>query len=106
MNMNTHDNQVCAESDPSVGSEQNHVPVCTDPNVGSHVPDYIVDRLSEAKAQAVEDHMLECVHCHERYLTVIRQVAALRDKLVVGNGHFEHAEEIAAALDLEEAPHR
>lgn len=105
MNTKTEQNHVSASTDAAVGSEENHGSACTDKNIGLHVSDYIVDRLSEAKAQAVEDHLLECLHCHERYFAVLQHVATLRDNLVVGNGHFDHAEEIAALLDLKKTGH-
>jgi hypothetical protein len=46
--------------------------VCVSPVVGAKVPDYIVELLDESAAEEVEDHMLVCLHCKERYLTVLR----------------------------------
>jgi anti-sigma factor RsiW len=46
--------------------------VCTRPALGARLPDYIVDLLEDLAAEEVEDHLLECRHCKERYLTILR----------------------------------
>ena len=107
MNSETKENHVPVRPDPAIGSHEpieNRAPGCTDSVVGSQVFDYIVDRLSEARAETVEDHLLKCAHCHERFLIVIDGLEAMRDRLKIGNGHFEHAEEIAAALEAQNPP--
>lgn len=45
--------------------------VCTAPALGAQVPDYIVDRLTDAEAEFVEDHLLQCKGCREMYLTIL-----------------------------------
>jgi anti-sigma factor RsiW len=53
--------------------------VCTRPALGELLPDYIVDLLEDPAAEEVEDHLLECRHCKERYLTILRiRGAAIR----------------------------
>ncbi len=108
MNTRTKYNHVSDSTDPDIRSKatkEKDSSDCTSPALRSRVPDYIVDRLSEAMAEAVEDHLLECANCHGRYLTVIQEVAAIREKLAIANGHFDHAEEIAAAVELEDTQH-
>jgi anti-sigma factor RsiW len=46
--------------------------VCTCPSLGARLPDYIVELLEDLAAEEVEDHLLECRHCKERYLTILR----------------------------------
>ena len=56
--------------------------ICRDPEVGSLVPDYIVELLDDSTSATVEEHLACCGHCKQRYLTVlrIRAAAALKKK--------------------------
>ncbi|HEY6803053.1 MAG TPA: zf-HC2 domain-containing protein [Pyrinomonadaceae bacterium] len=49
--------------------------VCRNPDLGILVPDYILELLDDASCLIVEQHLAECVHCKERYLTVLRMRA-------------------------------
>lgn len=69
--------------------------VCSAPRVGAKVPDYILDLLDDAVAFEVEKHLAECVHCKEKYLTVLRARAAATKKseLETGNDAVETNEQ-------------
>lgn len=53
---------------------------CTDVAVGVLLPDYIVELLEEPAAEAVEEHLVTCRHCKERYLTILRARGAVLRK--------------------------
>jgi anti-sigma factor RsiW len=46
--------------------------VCTCPAVGVLLPDYIVELLEDPAAEKVERHLVDCRHCKDRYLTILR----------------------------------
>lgn len=53
--------------------------VCTRPTLGELLPDYILDLLADPAAEELEDHLLECRHCKDKYLTILRvRGAAMR----------------------------
>ena len=52
---------------------------CTAPQIGSRLPDYIVDLLDDTAAEQVETHLVECQHCKSLYMTVL-QIRAARGK--------------------------
>lgn len=45
---------------------------CLAPEVGSLLPDYIVDLLDDATAEKIERHLVDCQFCKERYHTILR----------------------------------
>jgi hypothetical protein len=45
---------------------------CIDPAVGSLLPDYIVDLLEETAAEQVDQHLIDCQTCKEKYLAILR----------------------------------
>lgn len=53
---------------------------CCHPEVGSLVPDYIVDLLDDSTSAMVEEHLADCNHCKRRYLAVLRIRAAAAHK--------------------------
>lgn len=48
------------------------VEVCTCPALGVLIPDYIVEILEDPAAEKVERHLVDCRHCKERYLAILR----------------------------------
>lgn len=52
--------------------------VCDSPAVGELLPDYIAELLADSIAEEVEDHLLDCLHCREKYLKVLSISDALR----------------------------
>jgi len=45
---------------------------CIAPNIGALIPEYIVALLAEDDVETVRNHLLACVPCRQRYLTVVR----------------------------------
>jgi putative zinc finger protein len=68
--------------------------LCTAPELGARVPDYIADLLDDAEALVIENHLGECNDCRTSYLTVIGLQHAGRKKRLGANGKSP-----AAALD-------
>ncbi len=65
------------KDEPHIKNNESHVEdTCTCPEVGSLVPDYIVELLDDPRSVMVEEHLAECGHCKHRYLTVLRIRAA------------------------------
>jgi anti-sigma factor RsiW len=48
--------------------------------LGELLLDYIVDLLEESVAEEVEDHLLDCAYCEERYQTILNIRSASRRK--------------------------
>ena len=44
---------------------------CTSREIGELLFDYIVGLLAESAVEEVEDHLLECSYCEERYLRIL-----------------------------------
>jgi hypothetical protein len=61
-----------SENNSKVNTRLRRSVLCTSPALGAQVPDYIVDRLDDEQAEVVENHLLDCKHCREMYLTIIR----------------------------------
>lgn len=72
---------------------------CTYPVVGALLPDYIVDLLEDSVAEKVERHLVDCRHCKERYVTVLRVRESARRKRI---GSAESDDD--AIVDDEEGP--
>jgi anti-sigma factor RsiW len=53
-------------------TETQSIEVCTCPAVGALLPDYIVELLEDPVAEKVERHLVDCRHCKEKYLTILR----------------------------------
>jgi hypothetical protein len=86
-------------------TENNPVPVCLDPAIGSLLPDYIVNLVEESMAEAVERHLVDCRDCQARYFTVLRfQPEAHKSKPGTNNGHLLNAPTVAETPDVEEVP--
>lgn len=43
---------------------------CNSSDVGELLPEYILDLLEDSEAEEVEDHLLDCLHCREKYLNI------------------------------------
>jgi anti-sigma factor RsiW len=61
--------------------------LCAAPSLGALLPDYIVDLLSEADAEAVDNHLQSCRDCKQRYLTVLQVRAEARRKRLDASGN-------------------
>ncbi len=74
----------------SNNNQKSHiVAVCSCPTLGCKLPDYIVDLLDEEDAYQVEQHLVECQGCKERYLAVLRirsEALARRATVTADNG--------------------
>jgi len=46
--------------------------------MGALLPDYIAELLADSIEEEVEDHMLDCFYCREKYLKVLCIGNALR----------------------------
>lgn len=44
---------------------------CTCPALSELLPDYIVELLEDTAAVEVEDHLLDCLPCREKYLKML-----------------------------------
>lgn len=81
---------------------------CTCPAIGSLLPAYIVDLLDDPVAEKVESHLVDCRHCKERYVTVLRVRRAAHRKRIESaenNGHARLQDvEAPDAVDVEEQP--
>lgn len=66
--------------------------ICSCPEVGSLVPDYIVELLDDSTSAIVEEHLADCKHCKYRYLTVLRMraAAALKKKPTTRSKQLTH----------------
>jgi anti-sigma factor RsiW len=53
--------------------------MCMAPEIGQFVPNYIFDMLSDSEALKVELHLADCYSCKERYHTVLRASAEMRN---------------------------
>lgn len=72
--MNTKDSK---KDEPHIKNNESHVEdPCTCPEVGSLVPDYIVELLDDSTSVMVEEHLADCEYCKHRYVTVLRIRAA------------------------------
>lgn len=60
---------------------------CIHPAVGSKLPDYIVDLLNDDEAFEVDQHLVDCKYCKDKYLFVLRvqREAAIRIKAATPN---------------------
>lgn len=56
---------------------------CVHPEVGSLLPDYIIDLLSDDAAEEVEEHLLACGHCREDYLNILSLRAAAGEMNII-----------------------
>jgi anti-sigma factor RsiW len=45
--------------------------VCTSPEVGALLPDYVLELLDDAASERVELHLNECPHCKAHFLTLL-----------------------------------
>lgn len=52
--------------------------VCNSPAFGELLPDYIAELLADSIEEEVEEHLLDCLHCREKYLKVLSIGNALR----------------------------
>lgn len=78
-----------------------HTPkTCTSPEVGTLLPDYIVDLLDDEECEAVERHLNSCPRCKDHYLTVLRvrrQAAVRRAEMIVSGQNGMTTSQSAAA---------
>jgi anti-sigma factor RsiW len=83
------------------------VEVCTCPAVGALLPDYIVELLEDPAAEKVERHLVDCRHCKERYLTILRARARARNtKNIRGReGNLLRAAHMRAIAGLSKEQH-
>jgi anti-sigma factor RsiW len=88
-------------------SNNNHkshiVAVCSCPALGCKLPDYIVDLLDDAEAYQVEQHLVECQGCKERYLTVLRirgEALARREAVTADNGALRWSNDNVGDLNV------
>jgi hypothetical protein len=60
---------------------------CVHPAVGSKLPDYIVNLLDDNEAFEVDQHLVDCRYCKDKYLFVLRvqREAAVRIKAATTN---------------------
>jgi hypothetical protein len=49
---------------------------CTFPALRELLPDYIGDQLGSPAAEALEDHLLECHPCREKYLEYLKLLSS------------------------------
>lgn len=45
--------------------------ICSTPEIGQLLGNYFVELLDESAAEEVEDHLLECGYCRNRYLRML-----------------------------------
>jgi hypothetical protein len=45
---------------------------CTHPTLGELLPYYVVGLLSDPASVEIEEHLLDCLHCRETYLKMLR----------------------------------
>lgn len=62
--------------------------LCTSPEVGRLLADYVVDLLDDYECERVEMHMVSCWRCKEHYLTVLR---ARQEERIKGAGMIEQS---------------
>ena len=77
--------------------------VCIDPAVGSLLPDYIVDLLEETAAEQVDQHLIDCQSCKEKYLAILRICSTAHEaKTVHGddNGHKSNDAKVLKLTDF------
>jgi anti-sigma factor RsiW len=56
---------------PRKSTEAQSAGACTCSPLGELLPDYIIDILEDSVAREVEDHLLDCPPCREKYLKII-----------------------------------
>jgi hypothetical protein len=61
---------------------------CIRPEIGELLADYLVELLTDAKAEEFEEHLLFCCHCRENYLKVLSMRSAAQAEKR-GNGRKE-----------------
>ena len=59
--------------------------LCTAPNLGARVPDYLAELLDDAEAEVIENHLGECNDCRTTYLMIIGLQEAGRRKRLGAN---------------------
>lgn len=66
-----------------------HVSVsCAKPGIRQHLSIYITDPLDDPLAEEVEDHLLDCRHCREFFMTMLQlRDEARRQKEARGGGN-------------------
>lgn len=94
MNKNSNNNNLLAAA------------VCSDPAVGSLLPDYIVDLLDDTVAFEVEQHLVDCRSCKQRYLTVLRARGVMSKKVEPSVGSNGIAESVGPFGEFELRKHR
>jgi|SRR5205085_2982777 len=65
--------------------------VCNSPEIGELLPEYIADLLADSVAEAVEDHLLDCLYCRENYLKVLSIAEAARRAKGARSDEGKHA---------------
>ena len=70
---------------------------CTYPTLGEMLPDYVVELLGDSASAAVEDHLLDCLHCRETYLKMLRIDAPRRRDAAAPGGVPARASEATPA---------
>ena len=65
--------------------------VCIASSIGALIPDYTVDLLPEEEIETVQEHLLACAYCKQKYLTVLRVREAAQEARRQANGKTEHA---------------
>jgi hypothetical protein len=46
--------------------------VCTSPTLGELLSDFFVELLEDSAAKEVEDHLLRCLYCRNRYFKMLK----------------------------------
>lgn len=52
---------------------------CTSPSLGELLTAYVVELLEDSAAAEVEDHLLDCLHCRDKYLKMLTLSSAERE---------------------------
>ena len=71
---------------------------CIYPDTGEKLSDYLAGPLESVVAKEVEDHLLECLHCREFFLTVLSIRGEARMAKAASGGEEPHAAEDAKVL--------
>jgi anti-sigma factor RsiW len=59
--------------------------VCTSPADAALLPAYIIDELDDAESETVQNHLNDCPHCKNYYLTMIEARSEAPEHALRGN---------------------
>jgi predicted anti-sigma-YlaC factor YlaD len=73
---------------------------CTYPATGERLSEYLADPLESPAAKEVEEHLLDCRHCREFFLTILSMRGEARMAQITPDGEIGRQEQNANVLEM------